>query len=153
MSRTHELSRRIPYPTAEVYRALVDPEALVVWLPPHGMTGRFEAFDPRPGGGYRLVLTYIDAAAAPGKSSDDTDVADVRYLDLVDGSAVVQAVDFESADPAFAGTMTMTWEVQPDAGGTRITLRAEDVPAGISERDHLDGFGSSLDQLEEYLRS
>jgi hypothetical protein len=40
--------------------ALVDPDALTAWLPPNGMTGRFERFDARPGGSYRLVLTYAD---------------------------------------------------------------------------------------------
>jgi uncharacterized protein YndB with AHSA1/START domain len=39
-----------------VYDALVDPEALVVWLPPEGMSGRFEWFELRNGGGCRLVL-------------------------------------------------------------------------------------------------
>ena len=44
-------------PVEAVYAALVDQEALTVWLPPAGMTGVFERFDPRPGGSYRLVLT------------------------------------------------------------------------------------------------
>lgn len=29
---------------------LVDPEALTAWLPPDGMSDRFERFDVRPGG-------------------------------------------------------------------------------------------------------
>jgi uncharacterized protein YndB with AHSA1/START domain len=44
-----------------VFAALTDPKAVVVWLPPDGMTGRFEHFDARPGGSYRLGLTYADA--------------------------------------------------------------------------------------------
>ena len=36
-----------------VWAALVDPGALMAWLPPGGMTGRFERFDARPGGSYR----------------------------------------------------------------------------------------------------
>lgn len=153
MGRTHQLSRSIAAPAAAVYQALTDPDDLVDWLPPHGMTGRFERFDPRPGGGYRLVLTYDDPAAAQGKSTDDADIAEVRYVEIVDGVRVVQAVEFESVDPAFAGIMLMTWEVVADGDGCRITLRADDVPAGISERDHLEGFGSSLDQLQEHLRA
>jgi hypothetical protein len=41
-------------------------------------------------------------------------------------------VDFVSDDPAFAGTMTMTWVVRAVDGGTRVELTADDVPDGIS---------------------
>ncbi|HEX9467700.1 MAG TPA: hypothetical protein VGA11_04765 [Acidimicrobiia bacterium] len=37
---------------------------------------------------------------------------------------VVQAVDFVSDDPAFAGTMTMTWAVRAVDGGTRVQTTA-----------------------------
>jgi uncharacterized protein YndB with AHSA1/START domain len=33
-----------------VFAALIDAGAVAVWLPPDGMTGRFEHFDARPGG-------------------------------------------------------------------------------------------------------
>ena len=41
-------------------RAYIDPNALVRWLPPKGMRGRIEIFDPRNGGEYRIVLTYLE---------------------------------------------------------------------------------------------
>src|SRR4051794_27579395 len=98
-------------PPERVYAALIDPAALTTWLPPSGMTARFEHFDLRPGGSYRLVLTYIDDSGAPGKASVDTDIVDARFVDVVPGVRLVQAVDFVSDDPAFEGTMTMTWQV------------------------------------------
>jgi hypothetical protein len=66
---------------------------------------------------------------------------------------VVQAVGFVSEDPAFSGTMTMTmtWEVASVAGGTRIEIRADDVPAGISADDHAAGLTSSLRNLAAYV--
>jgi uncharacterized protein YndB with AHSA1/START domain len=57
MPREDRASRVIPAESENVYAALVDPEALMDWLPPAGMTGIFERFDARPGGSYRLVLT------------------------------------------------------------------------------------------------
>ena len=135
-----------------VYAALVDRKALEAWLPPEGMTGRFERYDPRPGGSYRLVLTYVDAAGAPGKATTDSDVVEARFVDIVPGVRVVQAVDFVSDDPSFAGTMTMTWEVVAVDGGTRVEIRAEDVPDGISAEDHAVGLASSLANLAVYLR-
>lgn len=123
----------------------------MAWLPPTGMSGRFERFDLRPRGSYRLVLTYADASSAPGKATADSDVVEARFVEVVPGVRVVQAVDFVSDDPAFAGTMTMTWEVIPVDGGSRIDIRAEGVPAGISAEDHAVGLASSLANLAAYL--
>ncbi len=134
-----------------VFAALTDPDALAVWLPPGEMSGRFERFDARPGGSYRLVLTYADASNAPGKSTADADVVEARFVDIVAGKRVVQAVDFESADPAYAGTMTMTWEITGVEDAARVEIRAEDVPAGISAEDHAKGLNASLAQLADYL--
>lgn len=72
--RTDRASRLIAATRARVFAALVDPGALLAWLPPTGMTGNFERFDARPGGSYRLVLTYDDRGAAPGKATADSDV-------------------------------------------------------------------------------
>jgi uncharacterized protein YndB with AHSA1/START domain len=129
----------------------VDRAALEAWLPPGGMTGRFEEFDPRPGGSYRLVLTYPEQDTTHAKSSDDSDVVDVRYLEIVPNDRVVQAIDFVSDAPQYAGTMTMTWSVREDAGGTRIEILAEDVPDGISADDHAAGLASSLDNLARFV--
>lgn len=130
---------------------MVDPEALATWLPPDGMSGRFERFDARPGGSYRLVLTYADASNAPGKATADSDIVEARFVDVVPGVRLVQAVDFVSDDPAHAGKMTMTWEVTPTSGGTRVNFRADDVPDGISAEDHDAGLRSSLANLASYL--
>lgn len=115
------------------------------------MTGRFERFDPRPGGSYRLVLTYADSSAARGKATAATDIVESRFVDLVPGVRVVQAVDFVSDDPAYAGTMTMTWEVSEVDGGTRVDIIADNVPDGITADDHEAGLVSSLVNLAEYL--
>jgi uncharacterized protein YndB with AHSA1/START domain len=151
MPRTDAASRVVAAPPARVYAALVEEEALAAWLPPEGMTARFERFDPRPGGSYRLVLTYTDAAAGSGKSTPDSDIVEARYVDLVPGVRVVQAVDFASDDPDFAGTMTMTWEVSAVEDGTRVDITADDVPDGISAEDHAKGLASSLANLARYV--
>jgi uncharacterized protein YndB with AHSA1/START domain len=117
MSRTDVAARVVAAPPGCVYAALVDPEALAQWLPPDGMSGRFERFDARPGGSYRLVLTYADPSAAHGKATAGSDIVDARFIELVPNVRVVQAVDFVSDDPANAGTMTMTWELTAADGG------------------------------------
>lgn len=151
MPRTDSASRIIDAPVSRVFEALLDRTALETWLPPKGMTARFDRFDPSPGGSYRLVLTYSDPASAGGKSSADSDIVEARYLDIRPDDRVVQAVDFVSDDPAVAGTMTMTWAVRAVAGGTRVEIIAEGVPNGISPEDHATGLNSSLENLARYL--
>ena len=151
MARTDIASRMIAAPPGRVFAALLDRDALMAWLPPKGMTARFERFDPTPGGSYRLVLTYSDALGAPGKAAPESDVVEARYVDIVPDHRVVQAVDFLSDDPAFAGTMTMTWEVTAVEGGTLVDIVADDVPDGISAEDHATGLASSLANLAEYV--
>jgi uncharacterized protein YndB with AHSA1/START domain len=151
MPRTDRGSRVIAAPPGRVWAALVDPRALMAWLPPGGMTGRFERFDARPGGSYRMVLTYADASGAPGKATAESDIVEARFVDIVPGERVVQAVDFVSDDPAYVGTMTMTWEVTAAGAGTRVDIVAEDVPDGISAEDHAAGLASSLRNLAAYV--
>lgn len=153
MPRTDSASRAVNAPVARVFDALVKREALETWLPPGDMTGRFEWFEPRPGGSYRLVLTYADPHAPQAKSSGGSDVVDVRYIDIVPNDRVVQAVDFVSDAPEFAGTMTMTWSVREEAGGTRVGIVAVGVPDGISAEDHAAGLASSLDNLARFVEA
>jgi uncharacterized protein YndB with AHSA1/START domain len=152
VSHTDQGHKVVAASPSEVFGALVDADARTEWLPPRGMTGRFTWFDARAGGGYRLVLTYDDHATA-GKSHDNADVVEVRFVSLKEPTEVVEEADFVSDDPAFAGTMTMTWSLEPVAGGTLVTITATDVPDGISSADHAQAFASTLDNLEAWLAS
>jgi len=151
MSRTDRASLLIHVDAARVYAALTDEEALVTWLPPQGMTGEFERFDMRQGGSYRLLLRYDDASGAPGKTSADSDVSEVRIPVLVPGEMMVWEVDFDSDNPAFHGTMRMEWRLDSTEHGTEVAVTAYQVPEGISARDHAAGLTSSLANLAAWL--
>jgi uncharacterized protein YndB with AHSA1/START domain len=153
VTRTDCASRVVHAGPEEVFAALVDAESLVQWLPPSGMTGRFERFDARPGGSYRLVLEYSDGRTGGGKTRKDADVVEVRFLEVVPSVRIVQAVDFVSDDPAFVGTMTMTWELFREGSGTRVEIRADDVPTGITPEAHAAGMKSSLANLATFVET
>jgi uncharacterized protein YndB with AHSA1/START domain len=152
VARTDQVSRVIKAPLAEVFSAFLDRTSLESWLAPDGMTARFERSEPRPGGSYRLILTYPDSTHA-AKSSADSDIVEGRYVNIVHNDRVVHAVDFDSDDRAFAGSMTMTWAVQAVDDATRVEFTATDVPAGISAEDHRAGMTSSLEHLASYLET
>lgn len=151
MTRTDRASLLIHTDKAEVFEALTSSDALAAWLPPKGMRGRFEQFDMRQGGSFRLVLTYDDASGAPGKTSADSDVSEVRIAELVPGERMVHEVVFESDDPAFQGTMRMEWTLRGAAEGTDVEVIARNVPDGVRARDHAEGLTSSLANLAAYL--
>jgi uncharacterized protein YndB with AHSA1/START domain len=149
--RTDSASRIIRATPEAIYDAFIDPEAQTGWLPPEGMTAKFDRFEPWPGGHYRLTLTFIGEHATAGKSSAHANTVDGRLVELIPGERIVQTADFESDDPAFAGTMTMTWSLRPVSGGTEVTIEAFDVPPGISAEDHAQGMASTLANLAAFL--
>ncbi len=139
------ISRLIAAPRETVYRACLDPAALATWRAPDNMTGRMHDFDGRVGGGYRMSLTYQDARGSPGKSSDDTDTFEGRFIELVANVRIVEIVRFESPDPRFAGEMTITTAFA-DAG-SEVTMTFENLPSGIRPEDNAEGSRQSLRKL------
>jgi uncharacterized protein YndB with AHSA1/START domain len=149
--RVDTASRIIAASPAAIYRAHMDPQALISWLPPEGMTGRIDWFEPRVGGRYRMVLTYEQPSqAAQGKTTDDEDAVEGRFVEIVQDQLIAQVVKFESDDPAFAGDMKITWTFAAVPAGTEVTVRCENVPTGIRPEDHAAGLASSLENLAAY---
>ena len=124
----------------------------MAWLPPAGMSGRTLLFEPWEGGRYRIELALEGAGPhMPGKTTARTDITGGRFLALVPGKHIVQSVEFESADPAFAGTMIMTWTFESTPAGTHVSVTAANVPSGISAEDHAAGLASSLENLARFV--
>jgi len=135
-----------------VHAAFLDPDAFAKWLPPHGMHATIHTFDPRPGGAFELTLTYDEPdPATQGKTTDDSDRVAGRFVELAAGRRVVWDVEFASDDPAFAGTMRMTWSFAPQGDGTLVTIVAENVPPGIRAEDHAQGLAATLGNLAGYV--
>jgi len=96
---------------------------------------------------FSMALTYAGDNPSGGKTTDDTDVFEARFIELVPGERVVMVATFVSDVPAFAGDMTINWRVARSGLGSLVTFVFENVPAGISEEDHRAGLNSSLENL------
>ena len=150
--RVDRATKTIQAPARSIYQALVDPDALAVWLAPKGMSATIENFDLRQEGGYRMTLTYDEPVRGEkGKSGANKDVVDVVFAKLVPDREIVEVATFQSDDSSFSGAMTMTWSLNSKNDETEVTITAEDVPEGIKESDHLEGLNASLKNLAEYI--
>ncbi len=129
-----------------VYRALLDPEAITQWRVPDGMTSIVHEFSPRRGGSFRVSLTY-DAPGPAGKSAAHTDTYHGHFAELVPDQRVVEVLEFETLDPALAGTMTITTTLADTDGGTTVTVVHEGVPDAVSPADNELGTRVALAKL------
>lgn len=144
--RTDKAERLIASPAEKLFACWTDPALLVHWLPPRGMVGRVEVFDPRPGRPFRIVLSYEDQQIA-GKSGGGEDVVAGLFVAVDPPRHLAFTSRFASDDPAFQGEMRMDWHFDPEGPATRVRIIAADVPPGISAADHVAGMNSSLSQL------
>ena len=145
--RTDTASRLIEATPQAIWQAHTDPARLARWLPPAGATMEVLALDPVPGGDVRLRLHFAQTTEGQGKTDAHTDDVTGRFVALTPPDQLVQDVDFISDDPAFSGTMRMTWDMLPAGNGTRVTVTATNVPKGISAESHIAGLTSSLENL------
>jgi uncharacterized protein YndB with AHSA1/START domain len=141
----------IQAPRDALYRAFTDREALVAWQVPGEMTAEVHAFDARPGGGYRMSLFYPSSEeGTSGKSAEREDRYRARFVEL-SPDRIVEAITFETDDPAFTGEMTMVITLAERDGGTDVTIRFENIPPGIAPADNEAGTNSSLEKLARFV--
>lgn len=135
-----------------LYRAFTDPKALPLWLAPGKMTGKVHSFKGKVGGGYRMSLFYPPSEEkARGKTSEREDRFTARFLELVPPRKIVQAITFDSGDPAFAGEMLMEVTFVPKAMGTKVTIIFRNIPRGIRPEDNRTGTRLTLEKLARYM--
>ncbi len=141
-----QASRHIRAPRSAVYRALLDAGAIAQWRVPAGMSSHVHEFDAREGGSFRVSLTY-DAPTGTGKSASRTDTYRGHFVRLVPDEQVVEAFEFETADPDLRGEMTMTTTLTDADGGTDVLVVHEGVPDKVPPADNETGTRMALAKL------
>jgi uncharacterized protein YndB with AHSA1/START domain len=135
-----------------LYKALTDPVALAIWLAPGDMYGKVHHFDLRVGGGYVMSLFYPSSeTTSRGKTSEKEDKFTARFIELTPPHKIVQAINFDSTDPAFAGEMIMEVTLEPKETGTKITFLFKNIPPGIRPEDNEAGTLLTLEKLARYV--
>ncbi|MFA1548429.1 SRPBCC family protein [Actinomadura chokoriensis] len=146
------ISRHVRAQPSVIYRALLDPDAIAKWRVPVGMSAHVHEFDGREGGSFRVSLTY-DAPTGAGKSAPRTDTYHGHFAKLVPDEQVVEITEFETADPALQGSMTMTTTLTEVDGGTDVRIVHEGIPDSIPVADNETGTRMALDNLAELVEA
>jgi len=121
-------------PPDRIYRAFLDPDAMVKWLPPHGFTGKMYHMDARVGGGYKMSFTNL--------STGDAHSFGGEYLELVPDTLIIHTDTFD--DPNLPGEMKTTIRLQTVSCGTEISIVQEGIPGAIPVESCYLGWQESL---------
>lgn len=151
--RVDQVSRVIKASLDKVYEAILNGESLATWLPPEGMTGHVDRYEPWEGGAFQITLTYLDDQyAEAGKTSENKDVTRGVLRQLIPNQLIVWESSFASEEAALREPMLMSWQLDKvTSDSTKVSITAENVPEAIKKQDHLDGLTSTLENLEAYL--
>ena len=136
--RLHRVVRSSP---ERLYRAFLDADAMVKWLPPNGFTCKVHSFDPKVGGAYKMSFTNFTT----GNSHSWTG----KFVELVPGERVVYADRFD--DPNMPGEMVVTVTLKKMMVGTELRIEQTNVPAAIPLEACYLGWQESLEYLAKLV--
>lgn len=143
MPNTIRLHRVIKAAPELVYKAFLDPEAKVKWLPPNGFTGKVHHADPRPGGTYSMSFTNF----ATGQSH----TFGGTYLELIPGELLRMTDQFD--DPNLPGQIMVTVTFRKVMMGTELSVVQEGVPDVIPPEGCYIGWQESLVLLAKLVET
>ena len=136
-TNTVRLHRVLRAPAERVYKAFIDPDAMVKWLPPHGFTGKVHQIDAKVGGGYKMSFTNFGT----GKSHSFGG----KYVELKPHELIRYTDKFD--DPNMPGEMQVTITLRNVLCGTELSIVQEGLPAVIPVEFCYLGWQESLGML------
>jgi len=138
--RLHRVLRATP---EKVYRAFLDPDAMVKWLPPNGFTGRVHQLDAKVGGAYKMSFTNFTTGHSHSFGG--------KYLELVPHERIRHTDVFD--DPNLPGEMQTTVSLKEVFPGTEVTVVQEGVPSAIPAEACYLGWQESLILLAKLVEA
>jgi uncharacterized protein YndB with AHSA1/START domain len=138
--RLHRVLRATP---ERVYRAFLDPDAMVKWLPPHGFTGRVSHMDARVGGSYRMSFTNFSTGHSHSFGGE--------YLELLPNELIRHTDKFD--DPKLPEEMLVTVSLKQVFCGTELNIVQEGIPGAIPPEACYLGWQESLTLLARLVEA
>jgi uncharacterized protein YndB with AHSA1/START domain len=126
-----------------VYRAFLDPDAMVKWLPPNGFTGKVHHADAKVGGTYRMSFTNFSTGTSHSFGG--------TYLELKANELIRYTDKFDN--PGLPGEMITTITLKPVFCGTELNITQEGIPAMIPAEACYLGWQESLTLLAKLVEA
>ncbi len=138
--RLHRVLRAKP---ERVYRAFLDPDAKVKWLPPNGFTGKIHHMDARVGGSYKMSFTNFTTGTSHSFGGE--------YIELVPHELIRYTDKFD--DPNLPGAMQVTIVLKQVSCGTEMDITQEGIPDVIPAEACYLGWQESLILLAKLVEA
>jgi uncharacterized protein YndB with AHSA1/START domain len=142
-TNTIRLHRVLQAPPERVYRAFLDANAMVKWLPPNGFTGRVHQLDAKVGGTYKMSFTNFTTEKSHSFGGE--------YLELAPNERIRHTDRFD--DPNLPGEMKTTITLKQVSVGTELNIVQEGVPAAIPAEACYLGWQESLTLLAKLVEA
>lgn len=136
--RLHRVLRSSP---EKVYRAFLEPDAIVRWLPPYGFTCTVHQMDPQVGGTYRMSFKNFGTGNSHSFGGE--------YRELVPSEKNRYTDRFD--DPNLPGEMETTVTLKPVSCGTDLEVTQTGIPEVIPAEMCYLGWQESLVQLAKLV--
>ncbi len=136
--RLHRVLRAKP---DKIYRAFLDADAMVKWLPPHGFTGKVHHLEAKVGGTYRMSFTNFSTCNSHSFGG--------KYLELVPNETIRHTDQFDN--PGLPGEMVTTITLKQVVCGTEVNITQEGVPDVIPAEACYLGWQESLTLLAQLV--
>jgi uncharacterized protein YndB with AHSA1/START domain len=133
-TNTVRLHRVLRCPPSRLYRAFLDPDAMMKWLPPNGFFGKVHSIDAKVGGTYRMSFTNLSNGQAHAWTG--------KFTDLVPDQRIRHTDRFE--DPNLPGEMSTTITLRAVSVGTELNVVQENIPSVIPTEACYLGWQDSL---------
>jgi uncharacterized protein YndB with AHSA1/START domain len=134
---TVRLHRVLATKPEKVYRAFIDADAMVKWLPPNGFTAKVHHIDAKVGGEYKMSFTNFSTANGHTFGG--------KYLELVPNERLRYTDSFE--DPNLPGEIQVTVTLREVSVGTEVHIEQTGLPSAIPVEACYLGWQQSLVQL------
>ena len=138
--RLHRVLRAAP---ERIYRAFLDPDAMVKWLPPNGFTGKVHEMDAKVGGRHKMSFTNFTT----GKSHSFGGT----YVELRPNERICYTDKFD--DPNLPGEIRVTVTLKKVLCGTEVDIVQEGVPDVIPAEMCYLGWQESLMLLAKLVEA
>ncbi len=136
-SNTVKLHRVLSAPPERVFKAFIDPDALVKWMAPHGFTAKVHHLDAKVGGSYKM--SFSNFATGSSHSFAGT------YHEIIPNQLLRYTDQFD--DPNFPGNIEVVIQFKAVSVGTEVHITQSGIPDVIPVEACYLGWQESLQLL------